>query len=68
MSTTITAAELRAQGYSAEHCAYVEQRQAEPQKPPGSSEVRTWAAAAGIACPARGRIPAAVLAQYQARQ
>lgn len=33
---------------------------------PDSREVRAWAEAAGVPCPARGRIPAAVRAAYDA--
>lgn len=75
---TFTAAELRSQGYTPEHAAAVEARGGyigkpprSPQPPPqirqiaaGNATVRAWAKAHDIPVPARGRIPAAVMAQF----
>ena len=64
MSTAITSAELLAQGYSKAHCAYVEQQEAQPAPQPSGPDVRAWAREHEVVCPARGRIPAAVLEAF----
>jgi hypothetical protein len=37
-----------------------------PAAPPSPAEIRAWAAAAGLAVPAKGRVPAAIRAAYAA--
>ncbi|WP_205718519.1 LuxR C-terminal-related transcriptional regulator [Actinomadura sp. WMMA1423] len=39
---------------------------APPRSAPTPTQVRAWAAAAGVLCPPRGKIPACVYAEYEA--
>jgi Lsr2 len=38
---------------------------APPAAPPSDAEVRAWAREAGVGCPPRGKVPAAVMTAYR---